>query len=690
MKKNFIFFVITLLSFCVSNATGVLTRSDSTGTYLHLNYDSVLVNITDQIVQVTTRQSFVNQLNDSIPVKYCFPLNEGASVIDLRWKYNNIWYDAVFSASPQDTILGGTGNNDFDMLLSNYLGNNGFYFDFASDMPAGAEVVIELTYVLLMPYELGVSSFVYPSDYSVIQSEPLDFFMNVDLQTQRIIENMECLYSDAVFSFSDYAGNLTCSQPGAYLTSDLFLDITFNGNDLGMFGYSTFTDTFEEAGCDTLGKGFMGFILEPPVSENVEVMQKIFTMVIDRSGSMGGTKIEQARQAATYIVENLNENDLFNIVDFSDESLTLFNDHVQNTPGNVSTALDYISDILAGGGTNISDALITAIGQFSGANQNAAHIIIFMTDGQASAGITGTQDLLAAVQNERLSVDSNCVIFSFGIGSDVNLQLLNLLALQNNGICTNISNDEVYEEISTFYQVIANPVVINPVLSFDPPYVFEAYPTQLQNLYQGQQLRVFGRYIYPDTVTVSLSGQAFGEVVNYDYDIVLTGNEIPQYQFLSKMWADQKIKSLQQQYYESFDANVQQEIEEEITYVSLCYGVISDFTSFSDNSGSGGWSIGIEEHKDKRIEFYNSIYPNPVSNEMFVSLDGFDIGEKIELVIYSASGQVICSMKIIVNASGIYQLDESICHLIPDGLFFIRLGSGANLKSAYGAKISRE
>jgi Ca-activated chloride channel homolog len=690
MKKKFTGFILTLFSFCVANATGVLTRADSTGTYLHLNYDSVSVTITDQIVQVTTRQLFANQLDDSIPVKYCFPLNQGASVIDLRWKYNNIWYDAVFSASPQDTTLGGTGNNDFDFLLSEYLGNNGFYFDFASNLPAGAEVVIELTYVLLMPYELGVSSFVYPSDYSVIQSEAVDFFMNIDLQTQRIIEDMQSLYAGAVFSFSDYSGNLICSQPGAYLSSDLLLEITFNSDDLGMFGYSTFTDTFEEAGCDTLGKGFMGFILEPPVSENVQVMQKIFTMVIDRSGSMSGTKIEQAKQAASYIVEHLNENDLFNIVDFSSEPLTLFNDHVQNTPENVSIALDYISGIVADGGTNISGALITAIEQFSGANQNAAHLIVFMTDGQASDGITDTQQLLAAVQNERVSVDSNCVIFSFGIGSDVNLQLLNLLALQNNGICTNISNDQVYEEISAFYQIIANPVVINPMLSFDPPYVFEVYPNQLQNLYQGQQLRVFGRYIYPDTVTVSLSGQAFGEVVNYDYDIVLTANEIPQYQFLSKMWADQKIKSLQQQYYESFDTTIQQTIEEEITYVSLCYGVISDFTSFSDNSGNGGGSIGIEEQKDKNIEFYNAIYPNPVNNQMFVSLDGFDSGEKIELVIYAVTGQVICSMKIIVNTSGIYRLDESICRLIPDGLFFIKLGSGTNLKSAYGAKISTE
>ena len=82
--------------------------------------------------------------------------------------------------------------------------------------------------------------------------------------------------------------------------------------------------------------------------------------VIDRSGSMSGKKIEQAKAAAKYVLNNLREGDLFNIIAYDSEvesfrpELQKFDDETRKA------ALGFVEGIYAGGSTNIDGALTTA------------------------------------------------------------------------------------------------------------------------------------------------------------------------------------------------------------------------------------------------------------------------------------------------------------------------------------------
>ncbi|MBK6773501.1 MAG: VWA domain-containing protein [Ignavibacteria bacterium] len=177
-------------------------------------------------------------------------------------------------------------------------------------------------------------------------------------------------------------------------------------------------------------------------------------MILDRSGSMSGTKIVQAKNAAAYIVNNLNPGDKFNIVDFETNVYSFRNRHVPYSVQTRDSALTYIQNISASGSTNISGAYSTAVPHFNAANDSTANIIIFLTDGLPTVGITQTTQLLAHVRNLILTTETKIFLYSFGIGTDVDQQLLTLMSSQNNGFAEFLLNDQVEERITNFYRRI--------------------------------------------------------------------------------------------------------------------------------------------------------------------------------------------------------------------------------------------
>jgi len=84
------------------------------------------------------------------------------------------------------------------------------------------------------------------------------------------------------------------------------------------------------------------------------------------------------------------------------------------------------------------------------------------------------------------TTESHIYLYVFGIGSDVNTQLLTPLSSQNNGLTEYLGNDEIYSRISNFYLKIRNPVLLSPTISFNPANVIQVYPSPLPNLYKGQ------------------------------------------------------------------------------------------------------------------------------------------------------------------------------------------------------------
>ncbi len=666
-----IFTLVTLLSVALGN--GVAIKNAENSEYFRLLESDIQVTVYDQISIVVATQKFLNNTGEKTKIKYAFPLAEGASGTGLRWNLGNIWYSAVISPSPQDTTLPGGGGENTQ--LQQFLGETPLFFDLEDSIPNDSILIVELTYVQLLPYKFYNVDFHYPNDYSLIQSEVLiKQHIQFNLESQRKITGISLLsHTPDNIDSNDSTASFEYTKLEAYANKDYLAAYQLSPDDLGLFSYSTFiTDTAFD--CDTLGNGFFTFLVEP--DPQAEVIQKVFTLIIDRSGSMFGSKIVQARDAASYIVEHLNEGDYFNIVDFSSEATKIFEDHQPYNASTESDALSYISDINADGGTNIGDAFSSAIPDFASSDTTLANIIVFFTDGEATVGMVGTQQILDHIQNLiTINEVMNLQIHSFGIGDYTNEALLSQIASQNDGISEFLGNDELEEVITEFYLTIRNPVLINTEMTVDPPVLTEIYPDPLDNLYLGNQLVAVGRYDTAQPIVVTLTGEAFGQPQSYQYSVDLADTSISTYQFLTKLWAKEKMDKLMEIYY-TYDEDSQEaeEIKNEIIAISTCYNVISPFTSYT---GGGTTFIEYDGYLsgDGTKGTLCRSFPNPFVLEVTIEfLVPEELYTEASIRIFDAFGRLLDVSPLQLNGAGTYRLmwngEDAEGNPVPPGYYF--------------------
>ena len=370
---------------------------------------------------------------------------------------------------------------------------------------------------------------------------------------------------------------------------------------------------------------------------------------------MYGDKMTQAKNAASFIVENLNEGDWFNIVDFASDAKSMSKFHVEFNQSNQNTALEYIDVIVPSGGTNISSAFDSAAAQFSKAGDNTANIIIFLTDGQATQGITNTDQLITRANQTIAEVDTTINIYSFGIGSDVQKNVLTAISTENNGFAEFLENDVLEERLTNFYLKIRNPVLLNTSMSFSSPVITETYPDPLPNLYKGQQMIVSGRYTEAVPVDVNLKGKAFGEDILYNYALNLADSTVPQHQFLPKIWAKLKIEHLLIEYYLLDEETAEaEEIKDEIIDVSLSYGVISPFTSFGDAT-----DVEKQVENVKPIREFQLLgnYPNPFNPSTTIQFKvNKPLNRVVTVKIFDTLGRLVRTLSILVTQPGQYEI----------------------------------
>lgn len=639
MKK--LLFLSLLLSFVtVCYPNGVVIVDAGSGTYFTLKNSVVSVEVNNQVAIVTSKQLFINNTGKSQKVKYGFPMPKSGTATQLRWKIEDEWTYANFKVGEQNDTLPGTGGGSSpNSSLISYLGETPLYFDLSDTLDANQEIEIEITYVQLLEYKFNIVSFSYTSDYSLIQSsfieqtQSLDFLLHSDRTIYSFdIEN----YSPTITNDGNVA-ELSMAEYESVSVSDYIITYELASDELGIVDFSTYLPDSLQT-CDSLGNGYLGLIIEPESNENTDVIEKVFTLIVDESGSMSGNKIVQARDAASFIMNNLNEGDYFNIINFSSDVNSFKPDHVEFNMSNKNEALNYISQIEAGGGTNISDALSAAINQFDVVNSGKANIIIFFTDGEATAGLTNTQGILDIVSDVVLTKETEVFLYTFGIGSYANEQLLTLLANNNNGLSAFVGDEEVESMISDFYLTIRNPVLLNTKIDFEPDIISEIYPQPYPNLYKGMQLILAGRYSDAQVVKMTLTGKAFNSDVSYTYDIDLADTVNSTVMFMPKLWAKKKIEQLTNEFYAKAENSSEADsIKTVIENMSVCYQVISQFTSFTDEDV---FSTEMDELDSEAVYNLYSFFPNPFSNEIRIVIH-LRVIQNINIKIYDVTGKLI-------------------------------------------------
>ncbi len=165
----------------------------------------------------------------------------------------------------------------------------------------------------------------------------------------------------------------------------------------------------------------LGGYYKTPIEEILPVMTDIekrkespslaMCLVIDKSGSMGGIKIELAKEAAKATVELLTARDQLGVIAFDGSPFWVSEMH---SAGDKVFILDRIASLSSGGGTNMYPPLQEAFAALSAARAKLKHVIV-LTDGHSQPG--DFYQIVAAMHQERIT----CSTVGIGNGADADL-----------------------------------------------------------------------------------------------------------------------------------------------------------------------------------------------------------------------------------------------------------------------------
>jgi Ca-activated chloride channel family protein len=324
--------------------------------------------------------------------------------------------------------------------------------------------------------------------------------------------------------------------------------------------------------------GFFLLLAAPSVEvAQDEIVERDLILVVDVSGSMQGEKIEQARNAAKGVIDQLHGGDRFNLIAFS-TGVRLWQSELQPASAeNRQAARAWIDKLSATGSTDINRSLLEGLGQLAADDQEQRPAyMLFLTDGLPTMGETEPQRI---INNALNNAPARTVrLFTFGVGFDVNTDLLDRLSRELGGRSSYVKPDEAIDEkISEFYAGISTPVLTDLQIDWQSNSVIdELYPYPLPDLFAGDQLVLVGRYRQGGPLALTLSGTANERELTFRYtgrSLVTSGGEA----FVARLWATRKIGALLEQIRQHGPLP---ELVDEVVELSLAYGIVTPYTSY--------------------------------------------------------------------------------------------------------------
>jgi Ca-activated chloride channel homolog len=275
----------------------------------------------------------------------------------------------------------------------------------------------------------------------------------------------------------------------------------------------------------------LAFVTPPVVEASAradEQRSREIVLVIDNSGSMGGTSMAQAKASLLYALGRLKPSDRFNVIRFDNTMDVLFSDAMPADAERVAQAEAFVSALEARGGTEMVAPMKAALTDRRGGDANTVRQVIFLTDGE----IGNEQQLFETIGALR----GRSRVFMVGIGSAPNSFLMTRAAELGRGTFTHIgSAEQVEERMRVLFGKLESPAVTNLTATFSAARP-DATPAVIPDLYRGE----------PVALAVKLSALAGtleikGMIGDRPWVVTLPLTNVAEGRGLSKLWARRKI-----------------------------------------------------------------------------------------------------------------------------------------------------
>jgi Ca-activated chloride channel homolog len=317
--------------------------------------------------------------------------------------------------------------------------------------------------------------------------------------------------------------------------------------------------------------GYFMLLLAPAQTPTGASVPRDLTLLVDISGSMSGTKLEQAKMALQQAIGTLGPNDRFRLIAFSAAVRWFRDGFVSATRENLTAAREFIDALGAEGGTNIAGALEAALSSQGEAERLA--VIVFLTDGRPSVG-EQAPDRIAELAAARIG---RARIFTVGVGHDVNTYLLDQLASRGRGSAEYVPpGASVETAMGSLLGKLRYPALVDLKIGDTPVSLSQVYPTQLPDLFYGEELVLFGRYRGQGNGDVVITGRRNGHQerirVRAAFPQSESGNE-----FIPRLWAARQTGELTRKIrLEGASPTLVSQVRE----LGLRYGILTEYTSY--------------------------------------------------------------------------------------------------------------
>ncbi len=564
-----------------ADAAGVLVPRDGRAP-VKLRSQRVTARLSDGLARTTVRQTFLSPHRGAIEAVYVFPVPEGAALVDVamevggkrleglvveRQKARRV-YDQIVRGKRDPALVEQIGRSKFRLSVFPVLQNE--------------PTVVEITWVEQTPLTDGRYRYVYPlalAGDAARTEQDLTF----DLQIASTAPLREVTSPTDGLSLSvpsAHAASASFERQRAVLDQDIVVEASV-GVPKASLGVRTFRDR--------KGELYVAAVVTPPALTADQIIPRDVTLLLDVSGSMKGQKIQQARNAALYLVDNARNTDRVNVVRFNAAIDAFAEQPVPMTDENRQRMRAFVEDTTAGGSTALADALGFALSE--PVHETRVRTIVLLSDGRPTVGPVDPAEILTATRDD---APEHARVFTFGVGGDVDEGLLRGISAATRGDAQLFrSGGEIEGRLSSFLKRTSTPALANLKVDAAGARLTEVYPRPVPDVFLGEQAvlttRVRGEV--PETTTVHAT--VAGKRIALTADVPrrrAPGGDIS----VLHLYARQKIDFLEQSlrlrrnlsdeaYYAALDRGAydsSDEIVQEIVATSIDCGVQSAYASF--------------------------------------------------------------------------------------------------------------
>ncbi|XP_028816837.1 inter-alpha-trypsin inhibitor heavy chain H3-like [Denticeps clupeoides] len=426
-----------------------------------------------------------------------------------------------------------------------------------------------------------------------------------------------------------------------------------------------------------------GFFAHYFAPSDIPRIPKNVIFIIDESGSMMGKKIQQTQSALLKILDDINEDDYFGLIIFSSRIRLWKPELLPATEDNIEAAKSFVKNLDPNGGTDINSAVLKGVEMINACpREEAASILILLTDGDPTAGVTNRGQIQ---HNVKAAIGLKFPLYILGFGFDITFEFLQKLSQENGGMARRIYTDsDAALQLQGFYEEVSTPLLTNIRMNYTG--VTSITKTSFSRYYDGSEIVVAGEIIRNSSKDFSVTVMAISKLNNVMYQDLNPKEEKHASGLensLQRVWAFLTVKQLLEKELTA-KGKEKEAVRKQVLELSLKYKFVTPLTSMVVTKPQGEDAHVANKPKEDTEEkvllnpFNNrGLSRRPTSDQIQSrhhgrlgrpsSIDIFDMSEE-DGHSWMTSPLWIkqkVNMRFLVAAQGLFR---SLCYDIPGGL----------------------